>query len=168
VELSAYRKALWSQFGSAIDMLANAILNCPNNLWTDQSRNPQYWYLGFHTLFFLDLYLSGTEKGFLPPPPFTLSEMDPSGRMPDRVYTKDELTLYLQHCRSKCKAVLQTIDEEGILLECNFGWLKLSRGELLLDTMRHVQHHCAQMNLILRQELDQGSKWISKLSETLE
>ena len=89
---------LWSQFESSIDLLANAIRNRPVGFWADQSRTPQYWYLAFHTLFFPDLYLSGTEKGFIPPPPFTLSETDPSGQMPARTDTKEDSTIYLDHC----------------------------------------------------------------------
>jgi hypothetical protein len=88
--------------------------------------------------------------------------------MPARTDTKEDWTIYLDHCCSKCKVVLRTIDEEGILLGYNFGRLKLQRGGLLLDTTRHVQQHCAQMNLILGQELEQDSKWITKLREGLE
>jgi hypothetical protein len=35
--------------------------------------------------------LSASDKGFTPPAPFTLDEMDERGLLPDRVYTKEEL-----------------------------------------------------------------------------
>jgi hypothetical protein len=161
MELPMLRDIIWSQFASAMGMLGNAIDKCPDSLWADESRDPQYWYLAFHALFFLDLYLCDSAEGFLPPAPFTLSEMDPSGRMPDRVYTKAELLDYLNHSEKKCRRLLGNLTDRQVEGECQFGWLSLSRGELLLYNMRHVQHHCAQMNLVLRQVAGEGSKWIS-------
>ena len=81
-----WRTALWQQYGAAIDMLDNAIIACPDDVWNDPSRQPQsqFWYIAFHTLFFLDFYLSETEDGFAPPAPFTLDELDPAGVYPER------------------------------------------------------------------------------------
>ena len=82
---------LWHQLGAAIDTLENAITACPDALWSDRSQQPEYWYLAYHTLFFLDYYLSDTADGFAPPEPFTLEELDPAGVLPERPFTKDEL-----------------------------------------------------------------------------
>jgi uncharacterized damage-inducible protein DinB len=38
----------------------------------------------------------------------------------------------------------------------------MSRLELLLYNMRHVQHHAAQLNLILRQTIDSAPRWVGK------
>jgi hypothetical protein len=162
MEISALRTIIWSQFASAMHMLGNSITKCPDTLWVDQSLARRYWYLAYHTLFFLDLYLSDSENGFLPPVPFTLSELDPSGGMPDRVYTRKEMLDYLNHCREKCRSLLENLTDPQLAAECKFGWLSLSRGELLLYNMRHLQHHCAQMNLMLRQQAGEGSRWISR------
>src|SRR5436853_2940383 len=86
-----WKASLWQQFGAAIDMLENALLACPDRLWNDRSQRPEFWYVVYHTLFFLDLYLHGSVDGFVPPPPFWLDEMDPAGVHPERVYSKDEL-----------------------------------------------------------------------------
>ncbi len=76
------REVLWGQFGGAIDMLENAIRACPDALWGDRDCKPEFWYLAYHTLFFLDLYLHDAVDGFAPPAPFTLDELDPSGKCP--------------------------------------------------------------------------------------
>jgi hypothetical protein len=34
--------------------------------------------------------------------------------------------------------------------------------ELLLYSMRHVQHHSAQFNLILRETIDSAPGWVSR------
>ena len=94
-----WKTIIWSQFGAAIDMLENAIRACPDELWSDPSKPPQwisnsvpgFWYVAYHTIFFLDYDLSESEKEFVPPAPFTLDELDPPRLLPERPYTKDEL-----------------------------------------------------------------------------
>ena len=159
---TAWRTILWQQFGASIDMLENALLACPDEIWADRSGQPEYWYLVYHTLFWLDLYLSGSAAGFSPPAPFTQDETDPAGKLPARVYTKDELRIYLRRCREKCRTTIEalTVDKAGG--RCLFGWGELSFAELLLYNMRHVQHHAAQLNLILRQRIDSAPGWVAR------
>lgn len=159
---AAWRTTLWQQFGASIDMLENALLACPGEVWEDRSRQPEFWYLVYHTLFWLDLYLSGSAEGFSPPGPFTLCELDPAGPLPERVYTKDELRSYLGRCREKCRATIEALTEEKAGARCPFGWGELGFAELLLYNMRHVQHHAAQLNLILRQRIDTAPGWVAR------
>ncbi len=156
-----WREIVWHQFGAAIDTLDNAIVACPDDLWGDRGRQPEYWYTVFHTLFFLDHYLSDSEVGFAPPPPFTLDELDPRGLLPERVYTKDELRTYLRHGRRKCRERIATLTDERARARCGFERREMNVAELLLYNMRHVQHHAAQLNLILRQTVDAAPRWVS-------
>lgn len=162
--MDAYlREIIWQQFGAAIEMLENAVLACPDEVWNDRSRQPEFWYVVYHTLFFLELYLSGTLEGFAPPAPFTLDEIDPAGILPERVYTKDEMLGYLAHGRRKCRAAIEALTDEKARERCVFGWLEMSYAELLLNNMRHVQHHAAQLNLILRQTTDSAPRWVASV-----
>ncbi|HYO92802.1 MAG TPA: DinB family protein [Pyrinomonadaceae bacterium] len=158
---TVWKETLWRQFGAAIDMLENALRACPQELWSDRSRQPEVWYMVYHTLFFLDLYLHGTLEGFHPPAPFNLDELDTRGILPERVYTKDELQAYLEHCRGKCRAVIGALADEQSSMRAAIPWLEMSFMELLLYNMRHVQHHSAQLNLILRQSIDSSPGWVS-------
>ena len=158
------RTALWRQFGAAIDMLDSALHACPEPLWGDRTREPQFWYLVYHTLFYLDLYLSESLDGFSPPPPFTLTELDPAGVMPDRVHTREELARYLQHGRAKCRARIEALTPEEAGRRVPFDWLDLSFGELLVYNLRHVQHGVAQLNLILRQDTGSAPPWIARVT----
>jgi hypothetical protein len=159
------KAALWQQFGAAIDMLENAMEACPDDLWSDRSRQPEFWYLIFHTLFFLDLYLSGSMERFVPPEPFNLDELDPAGVLPERPYTKEELRSYLQHGRGKCRATIEALTEEAARWPAGFDWIDLNGAELLLYNLRHVQHHAAQLNLILRQTVDAAPRWVGRARE---
>ena len=156
-----WRSVLWRQFGAAIDMLENAILACPEELWSDRSQHQEFWYVVYHTLFWLDLYLSGAVEGFAPPAPFTLDELDPAGLLPERSYTKQELQHYLDHGRQKCRTTIEALTDEKAGQSCRFSWGKVSFLELLLYNMRHVQEHASQLNLILGQNFDEAPDWVT-------
>jgi len=162
-----FRALVWSQFDAAIDMLENAIVACPDDLWRDRARRPEFWYVAYHTLFFLDYDLSERAEDFVPPAPFTLAELDPAGVLPERVYRKDELLEYLAHGRGKCRARLAALTDVEARRRCRSGRPDLSFAELLLYSMRHVQHHAAQLNLLLRQAVDAAPRWVARTRRPL-
>ena len=157
------RTALWRQFGAAIDMLENALVACPAPLWTrrlwsgppDRSLPPgfaEFWYVAYHTLFWLDLYLSGLrEEDFAPPAPFIWTEVSPP-ISPERPYTKEELLAYLVTTRRKCHGQIFALTDERTRQTVEYPWAEgqvISFLELLLYDMRHVQEHAAQLSLFL-------------------
>lgn len=165
--ISVWNQALWEQFGAAIDMFDNVLVDCPEGLWQatvwpDDLGFSDFWYVSYHTLFWLDLYLSGAVDGFQPPSPFTLDELDPAGVLPARVYTKDELRTYLGHCRHKCQSITQSLTAERAAERCRFPWGEVSFASLLLDNMRHVQEHGAQLRLFLGQQERIAARWFAQ------
>ena len=157
-----WRAIIWQQFGAAIDMLENALLACPDELWSDRSQPLEFWYVVYHTLFWLDLYLSGSVEGFASLAPFTLDELDPAGLLPERPYTKDELQTYLDHGRQKRRATSEALTDEQAGQRCGFSWGEVSFSELLLYNMRHVQEHASQLNLILGQKFGSAPGWVTR------
>jgi hypothetical protein len=163
-----WRAILWRQFGAAIDMLEDALRACPEALWSarlwggERADLSEFWYVGYHTLFWLDLYLSGSVEGFPPPAPFNLDELDPAGLMPERPYARDELLAYLDHCRSKCRASIEALTDEKARRLGKVAWGEVPYLELLLDNMRHVQEHAAQLNLFLGQRVGSDVPWVSQ------
>ncbi len=156
------KQALWSQFGAALDMLEGAIRHCPDDLWSDRSRRPEYWYLVYHTVFWLDLYLSDSVEGFAPPPPFTLDELDPRGVLPERVYARQELLDYLEHGRRKARVLIAGFTDASARSAQSFHSVQGTRVEILLYNLRHIQHHTAQLYATLRQAIDSTPGWVGK------
>ena len=155
---------LWNQFGAAIDMLENAVAECPDSLWNDSS---QFWYKAYHCIFFLDYYLSEDADNFMPPKPFTLSEFNPDGEMPERVYSKEELITYINFCREKCRKLISALSEENLKKRFKNQYMDYSRLEIILDNMRHVQHHTGQLNLLIRHSGDIPPDWVSQTKHIL-
>lgn len=165
-----WRTVIRQQFGAAIDMLENAILACPDDVWCDRTKKPEwidndivgFWYLVYHTLFFLDFYLSNSPEDFEPPAPFNRDELDPAGLLPDRPYSKEVLLGYLDHCRSKCYATIEAMtDERAQQPDRTRPEQNLTVAERHLCNMRHVQHHAAQLNLVLRQKTGSAPKSVT-------
>ena len=162
-----WKTIIWHQFGAAIDTLDEVIRACPDDLWharlwDNPSERPEYahiWYRVYHTLFWLDLYLTGAEEGFTPPAPFALIEMEEDD-LPERPYTKEELQGYLQLCRETCKATIEALTDETAQRRCSFGWGEVSFVELQLYSMRHVQEHAAQVSLLLGQNGIAVRDWV--------
>ena len=159
------KEIIWRQFGASIDMLENAIELCPSECWNNDKK---FWYIAYHSLFWLDYYLTLDPKKFEPPSPYTLSEFDPNGAMPNRTYTKEELITYLQYNRYKCKDLISNMTDEIANLRWKNDYKDYPVLEILFYNMRHVQHHAAQLNLLLRQEINDSPKWVSVTEHKME
>ncbi|MEJ7643885.1 MAG: DinB family protein [Chryseolinea sp.] len=166
------KQSLWKQFGASIDMLKNAIALWPEERWDSK---PKFFYIAYHTLFFLDYYLTIPVKGFSPRLAFTLTEPQniPDGALddlvPSRIYSKGELLSYLQSSREKCHTLIAGLTEERL----NERWIEEHGNrdyaliELLFYNMRHVQHHAAQLNMLLRTEINFAPDWVSRADDGL-
>jgi len=162
-----WKTIIWQQFGAAIDTLDDMLRACPDDLWRERlwnnpSARPEYaqfWYRVYHTLFWLDLYLTGAEEGFAPPAPFALIEMEEDD-LPERVYTKDELQAYLAYGRKKCQATIEALTDETAQRRSRFGWGEVSFVEVQLYSMRHVQEHAAQLSVMLGEKGGSAPDWV--------
>ncbi|HLO44078.1 MAG TPA: DinB family protein [Leadbetterella sp.] len=158
---STFEADLWNQFGASFEMLENAILLCPDEFWNTEER---FWYNAFHCVFFIDYYLSTNPKEFSPPAPFDFSEFE--DRMPNRVYTKAEILQYLTFCKQKSKDLFAELNTEKLAERWvnESGSMNYSLFEILIYNMRHIQHHAAQLNLLLRQNIQNAPDWVFRSS----
>ncbi|MCL4249680.1 MAG: DinB family protein [Anaerolineae bacterium] len=157
------KTSLWQQFGAAIDTLDDTIQLCPDRLWSaalwDDAEDACYghfWFVAYHAVFWLDLFLTGSSEGFTPPAPFV------RGRLPDTPYTKADVLAYLKACRQKAKDAIESLTDEQAYKVCVFEWMAPMYLELQLYSMRHVQEHAAELSLVLGQNGVTGQDWVPK------
>lgn len=153
------KEAIGNQFGASLEMLENAIALCPEEHW-DTELN--FWYTAYHCIFWTDYYLTTDPDKFETPTPFTFSEFDPSGKKPERTYTQAESLSYLEHCRQKAYQLIAELTVERLNDRWINNYKNYSLLEILLYNIRHVQHHTAQLNLLLRQTINDAPKWVSQ------
>jgi hypothetical protein len=57
---------------------------------------------------------------------------------------------------------MEALTNEKVNTRFGFEWIEGSIAELYLYNLRHVQHHAAQPNLILRQTIESAPRWVKK------
>ena len=161
-----WRTILWQQFGAILEMYEQTLHACPDELWreplwhdpTDDPAYTEFWFIAYHTLFWLDVYLTGSRDGFVPPVPFV------AGRLPAKPYTKAELLVYLAHCRHKCRATLAAMSDEKAQQPYLFPWdEEVSFAEMQIHSLRHVQEHTSQLSLLLGRKGVAAPDWVPNI-----
>lgn len=170
---SSFREILWHQFGASIDMLINVIANCPDSYFL---TNRRFFYISFHSAIFLDYYLTIPPGDFSPLLSFTQTKQEDRPKeaiddlIPDKIYSKQEILEYLKQSRKKCKNLIDTLNEENFKMRFKEGDgpndMDYPILEILLYNLRHTQHHTAQLNLLLRQDLNMHMEWSFRAGDT--
>ena len=174
--INELKESLWKQFGASIDMLNNAIMLLPEEYWNSDKR---FFYIAYHSLISLDYCLTIPPTDYRSQLPFTITDPEEIPEealddiIPDRIYSKKELLGYLQASRLKCRELIEGLTEEKLKqrwiekpdelsAHCTLNYNVL---EILLYNLRHVQHHAAQLNLLLRQKINKASDWVSQAED---
>lgn len=157
-----WKAAVAGQLGAALETLERAFGACPDRLWQTEPADQSFWYNAFHTLFWTDLYTSGAVEGFAPPSPYTLDELEPGLHLPERVYSKAELTDYLAYVRRQAGARLAVVTDEEAAARARFSWLEMTVVEAWIYNIRHVQHHAGQLQRLLRDGGVIPPRWVRR------
>jgi uncharacterized damage-inducible protein DinB len=153
------KTVLTGQFEAALCMLNRCVRNCPPEHWDGKIANGTFRQVAYHTLFYVDLYLSPNEEAF------ELRELHRRGgdrrfgAAADGGLTKEETLAYLAICRQKAVETLASETLESLQGPSGFARLSFSRGELHLYNIRHVQHHTGQLSAYLRRVVKDGKGW---------
>ena len=143
------KQILAGQFEAALCMLNQCLAHCPPEHWEGKIANGTFCQVAYHTLFFVDLYLSPSEEEF------ALRELHAEGgdeRLPTPTpgLPKEETLSYLALCREKLREALAAETRESLEGPSGFAYRRISRGELYIYNLRHVQHHTGQLSAFLR------------------
>jgi hypothetical protein len=161
---------LKNQYHASLAMLEQAIEKCPADLWLAQDHPNPFWHVAYHALFFTHLYLQTDEPSFRPwekhrdeyqflgPLPW------PPHRRPNvqEPYTNAEILQYLRTCRSMVEEAIEKLDLDAA--ESGFLWYKMSKLEHQIVSIRHLQHHAAQLADRLRLHAGVGVDWVGSRS----
>lgn len=167
------KTTLENLYAEQFDALALVLRDCPDELWTasawevrrdDRHAWPVVRGMGadlpeahrlqlhsafcnvaYHVLFFMDHYLGGGLGRPAPPEPFLGDEQD-AHVLPHRVYAREELLAYLEHCRRKADALLEDLDDETLQRPARIGW---PFGDLLIRNLIQANEHITQLSLFL-------------------
>jgi len=166
--IDLFKSALIGQFHAALAMLQSAVEQCPDEHWHDRVGTHPFSHVAYHTLFYADFYLSRNEASYKRPalhreeyqvfggtklPP----EEEPISESP---IPREVILQYIDHCRRKASEMIAAETAESLAGPSGFWWYKIPRAEFLLNSVRHIQHHTAQMSLCLRRVAGIDVRWV--------
>lgn len=163
----AFQHLLASQFEACLGLLDQCVARCPDALWNAPVAKHPFCQVAFHTLIFADLYL-GADTESLRQQPFHLEHRQFFGdyeqledREPVSLYERAPVRAYLDFCRRKAAATIAAETDDTLCSPAQFPRKNVSRAELHLENIRHIQHHAAQLILRLRLDSDVDIPWVS-------
>lgn len=154
------------QYAAALCTLNRCIDRAPASIWNEPVGNLRYCQIAFHTLFFTDFYLEAGEGSIADQdfhrdrPHFFRDYEELQDRPQQYLYDLADVRDYLQYCVQKSARVVTSETEQVLTAPCSFSRRTCSRAELHLYSIRHVQHHAAQLSLRLRHATGEGVPWI--------
>lgn len=164
--LTTWQHLISKQYKAALCTLDRCIAMAPDSLWNEPVGNLKFCQVAFHTLFFTDFYLETTEGSVgdqdfhRKRPQFFRDYEELQDRPQQLLYERSTVRDYVQHCRQKSARVVTSETEQTLTAPCGFSRRNGSRAELHVYSIRHIQHHAAQLSLRLRLSTGDGVPWI--------
>ena len=152
-----FKAVLAGQFEASLCMLDRCVRRCPDEHWEGRIGNRTFSQVAYHTLYFVDLYLSPCTDAFEPRDFHRRAggkRLGAGGSL-----TRDDTLAYLALCRRKAVETLAGETSASLRGPSGFVRLPFSRGETHLYNIRHVQHHTGQLSAYLRRVADDGKGW---------
>ncbi|MHA1214877.1 MAG: DinB family protein [Candidatus Hodarchaeales archaeon] len=146
------------QYGATIEMLEKLIDLCPSALWNEE-KIPSYWQVIYHTMWYLDFYLSGDREereNFIAP----FGIVPQLNKTPEHELSKEECLRYLTMIRDKTKNKFSKLSVNDLIKPSVFEWHGGSILSSLLYNIRHVMLHIGALNVRLRNAGVEFENWI--------
>lgn len=154
MEINAFRDAVKSQIDAGLAMLRQNIERCPETVWDQPVGIYPFWQVAYHVLCYVDVYSAVNNDAWQPEQgpdglhPLGRTELEEE--FPSRRFERAELLRYVGKCRTIVHAALAQETDATLLGPSGFSHLPMSRLELYLYTLRHLQHHTGQLSATLR------------------
>jgi len=152
-------KILRRQFEPTLEMLRRAIQECPDEVWDAQDEEAPFWQQAYHTLFWLDLWLSDPHEEF-EPPSFHIRDAVALVKTPCQSFSREQIEGYLEEVYAKCGKFLDGLTLDALDQESTILGKTWTVADRLLGQLRHVQHHVGYMNGLLRRQTGSAPGWV--------
>jgi hypothetical protein len=167
--VNPFRIILKRQYHASLAMLRQTIEQCPDGIWISDHLN-SFWQIAYHALFYTHLYLQPNEAAFQPwehhqakvqSPDGLTFPPDPKSDLPvaPEPYSKTEVLAYWNFVDQMVDSAVDLLDLT--CPESGFWWYKCSKLEHQFISIRHIQHHMAQLADRLRTASNISTKWVS-------
>ena len=164
--LDTFKALVANQFEAALCALDTCVDRCPAAAWDGPVANLAFCQAVFHTVFYADYFL-GPDADAFKRQAFhreNAAVFRDYEELEDRVqvlmYDKPTIKTYVAFCRQKASKAIAAETADTLSARCGFDWLGISRAELYVYAIRHIQHHAAQLSLRLRLNDQTDIPWV--------
>lgn len=159
---------LANQLLAALYMLRDCIDRCPDDEWDERHDDYPFSQVVFHVLFDCDYHLCDSLTELMDQPfhkrnseSFADYEELNEDRIPERLYERDFIRLYYDHCRKRAKSVIRAKSTADLVIPNTDIERVMTRLERYVNAIRHMQHHVAQLGLRLQFLTGNEMNWVS-------
>ncbi len=160
--------AVLEQYGASFKMIENLVKKCPENYWDDAKNGPPFFKIVYHTMYFIDVYLSRNKEertSFTPRFPeqedYATSKENFSNPE-EPTLPKSEVLNYLKELRIKGKKRFENLTLQELTSESVFEWHGSSILSSILYNLRHIMLHIGALQRRLRMQGIEEDNWVSK------
>jgi len=129
------QRVIQSQYLSALAMLKQAIVKCPEAMWDAPQDKDRSWFKAYHTLYYAHLYLQPTRNDFVR----WRGHGKPASTPP---LSKEEVLDYLAFVEQE---VIRRVPLTDLGAESGFRGIRVDKLELQFVNIRHIQQHTGEL-----------------------
>jgi len=140
------KETIKSQYYASLEMLKQAIEECPEALWVDPEYPSPFWRIAYHVLVYAHFYLQPSEQDFVPwekyQAQYRFLGSDAGEPEAGEPYSKKEILAFHRLC---CEQVEEQVTAVDLDAESGFHWLPFDKLELQFYNIRHIQQHTGEL-----------------------
>lgn len=160
-DTTTLRAVIISQYLSALEMLRQTILNCPESFWRSTTLRNQLWRVAYHALFYVHLYLQPSVDDFVPwhkhrneVESYIAAEPEQPDAQP---YSREDVLEYLDYCTAEVRSRIAVVDFSA---PSGFPWYPITKLELQFVNIRHIQQHTGELSEQLSDKTGNTIRWV--------
>ena len=135
------------QIKPSFRMIEKVIIACPKSIWAQKNIDPPIWQQVYHILYGLDYWFSATKESF-EAPKFRNEVNSVLGEDSDGFIDQEEIMDYQRYVAEKVELFISSMNDEA-LSGASKLYEKWTNLDVILEQMRHFQHHLGYLNRVL-------------------
>lgn len=157
---------LTSQYKASLRMLRQVIEKVPSEEWNNEEYNNPNWQIAYHILWGVKFYLAANPESYHPWENAVEGaeslggsedwENPEEGVVVNGYHTQEELISFIDDIEGTLNQAIEVLPLDK---SSGFEWYPYSRLELHINTIRHIQHHTAQIIERLKLKGISGFPW---------
>ena len=154
---SLFLDACRMNYDAIFMMLDEIIKLCPDELWNVRTDESPFWQQLYHTIFYIDFYISESMKSFIRPI-FAEEKANDLKHIPSEAPPRDQMQDYLEIVKKNCKSAIDNMTPEYLEGKNPFHWTGPTPAHRLIYNIRHAQHHVGWLNSMLARKTGKSAK----------